>query len=97
VRVGDEVFDDVAAERFVAPERRRLGVVFQDYRLFAHLSVLDNIAFGPRCAGVPRPQSRALAQELVDRLRLADVATAKPATLSGGQAQRVALARAPRR
>jgi molybdate transport system ATP-binding protein len=94
VRVGDEVYDDVAAGRFVAPERRRLGVVFQDYRLFAQFSVVDNIAFGPRCAGVSRPQSRALAQELVDRLRLAEVATAKPATLSGGQAQRVALARA---
>jgi molybdate transport system ATP-binding protein len=94
VHIGDEVYDDVAAERFVPPERRRLGVVFQDYQLFAHLSVLDNIAFGPRCAGLPRSQARARAAELVDRLRLSEVATSRPATLSGGQAQRVALARA---
>ena len=94
LRVGDEMYDDVATERFVAPERRRLGVVFQDYRLFAHLSVLDNIAFGPRCAGAGRPAARARARQLVDRLHLADVVTARPATLSGGQAQRVALARA---
>ena len=94
VRVGDQVYDDVAGERFVPPERRRLGVVFQDYRLFAHLNVLDNIAFGPRCAGVPRAQAHARAADLVDRLGLSDVAASRPATLSGGQAQRVALARA---
>ncbi len=76
------------------PERRGVGVVFQDYLLFPHLSALDNVGFGPRCAGASKASSRALAAEWLARLGLADVVRHKPARLSGGQGQRVALARA---
>jgi molybdate transport system ATP-binding protein len=68
--------------------------VFQDYLLFPHLSVLDNVAFGLRCHGRGRNASRAAAKIALERVGLADRATVKPHELSGGQAQRVALARA---
>ncbi|MFB8773763.1 ABC transporter ATP-binding protein [Streptomyces broussonetiae] len=76
------------------PESRPVGVVFQDYLLFPHLSALDNVAFGPRCHGASRAEARAQAAEWLDRLGLAAHAASKPRKLSGGQAQRVALARA---
>ncbi|MGC9669412.1 ABC transporter ATP-binding protein [Planosporangium sp. 12N6] len=76
------------------PHARRIGVVFQDYLLFPHLSALDNVAFGPRCARVGRAEARRRAAGWLDRMGLADFARAKPRQLSGGQAQRVALARA---
>ncbi|OIJ66968.1 ABC transporter ATP-binding protein [Streptomyces mangrovisoli] len=76
------------------PESRPVGVVFQDYLLFPHLSALDNVAFGPRCQGLGKAQARALAAEWLARMGLAEHAGAKPRRLSGGQAQRVALARA---
>ena len=86
--------DDPAGRRFTAPEGRHIGVVFQDYLLFPHLSALENVAFGPRCRGVRRAQARADAAELLDRMGLAGHAGSRPRQLSGGQAQRVALARA---
>ncbi|MEU7904467.1 ABC transporter ATP-binding protein [Actinoplanes sp. NPDC049118] len=86
--------DDASTRRFVPPEQRRIGVVFQDYLLFPHLSALENVAFGPRCRGVQRGAARARAAELLDRVGLAEHARKKPRQLSGGQAQRVALARA---
>ncbi|MFF8669684.1 ABC transporter ATP-binding protein [Streptomyces sp. NPDC015242] len=76
------------------PESRPVGVVFQDYLLFPHLTALDNVAFGPRCQGASKAQARAQAAAWLDRLGLADHAGARPRRLSGGQAQRVALARA---
>ncbi|MFE9017137.1 ABC transporter ATP-binding protein [Streptomyces sp. NPDC007808] len=76
------------------PESRPVGVVFQDYLLFPHLTALDNVAFGPRCQGATKAQARAQAAEWLDRMGLAGHAGAKPRKLSGGQAQRVALARA---
>ncbi|MFC9510419.1 ABC transporter ATP-binding protein [Streptomyces sp. NPDC057002] len=76
------------------PESRPVGVVFQDYLLFPHLTALDNVAFGPRCRGAGKAEARAQAAEWLDRMGLADHAGAKPRRLSGGQAQRVALARA---
>ncbi|MET7703886.1 ABC transporter ATP-binding protein [Streptomyces sp. NPDC005485] len=76
------------------PESRPVGVVFQDYLLFPHLSALDNVAFGPRCQGATKAEARALAAAWLDRMGLADHAGARPRRLSGGQAQRVALARA---
>ncbi|MFI6522656.1 ABC transporter ATP-binding protein [Spirillospora sp. NPDC050679] len=76
------------------PERRGIGMVFQDYLLFPHLSALDNVAFGLRCQGVGRRAARARAAEWLEHVGLADHASAKPRALSGGQAQRVALARA---
>jgi molybdate transport system ATP-binding protein len=85
--------DGVTLDR-MPPEARPVGVVFQDYLLFPHLTALDNVAFGPRCRGASRAEARARAAEWLARLGLAEHAGAKPRRLSGGQAQRVALARA---
>ncbi|WP_329414495.1 ABC transporter ATP-binding protein [Streptomyces sp. NBC_00704] len=76
------------------PESRPVGVVFQDYLLFPHLTALDNVAFGPRCHGATKAQARARAAKWLERMGLAGHAGSKPRKLSGGQAQRVALARA---
>ncbi|BFO16698.1 ABC transporter ATP-binding protein [Streptomyces sp. KM77-8] len=76
------------------PESRPVGVVFQDYLLFPHLSALDNVAFGPRCRGAGKAEARARAATWLERMGLSEHAGAKPRRLSGGQAQRVALARA---
>ena len=86
--------DDAAAGVFVESAERPVGFVFQDHRLFPHLSVRDNVAFGRRARGVRRHQAEADARRWLDRLGLAGLAARKPADLSGGQAQRVALARA---
>jgi molybdate transport system ATP-binding protein len=94
IRLDDETFDDTAARVFVPPERRPIGLLFQNYRLFPHLSVRENVAFGPRCHGRPRQAAKAEADDWLRRFGLADYAKRKPAELSGGQAQRVALARA---
>ncbi|MEW2378781.1 ABC transporter ATP-binding protein [Micromonospora sp. NPDC047812] len=75
-------------------ERRPIGVVFQDYLLFPHLSALENVAFGPRRHGVDRRTARRTAHDWLDRVGLAGHAHRRPRHLSGGQAQRVALARA---
>ncbi|MFD7496653.1 ABC transporter ATP-binding protein [Streptomyces sp. NPDC059832] len=85
--------DGATLER-TPPESRPVGVVFQDYLLFPHLTALDNVAFGPRCQGATKAQARAQAAEWLDRLGLAEHTGARPRRLSGGQAQRVALARA---
>jgi molybdate transport system ATP-binding protein len=76
------------------PESRPVGVVFQDYLLFPHLTALDNVGFGPRCQGATKAESRAIAAEWLERMGLAEHAGVKPRRLSGGQAQRVAVARA---
>ncbi len=75
------------------PERRRIGVLFQDYVLFPHLTVRDNVAFAARMRG-SRAAARAAAEPWLDRYGLLALADRFPAQLSGGQAQRVALARA---
>ncbi|MEV4714553.1 ABC transporter ATP-binding protein [Micromonospora sp. NPDC049374] len=75
-------------------EQRPIGVVFQDYLLFPHLTALDNIAFGPRRQGLNRQRARQRAADWLSRVGLAEHARRKPRHLSGGQAQRVALARA---
>jgi molybdate transport system ATP-binding protein len=85
---------DGAACSTVPPEDRRIGVVFQDYLLFPHLTAIDNVAFGPRRRGTGRAEARALASAWLDRVGLAGFGKRRPKQLSGGQAQRVALARA---
>ncbi|MFT4659096.1 MAG: polar amino acid transport system ATP-binding protein [Candidatus Aldehydirespiratoraceae bacterium] len=76
------------------PVRRRIGMVFQSFNLFPHMSVTKNVAIGPRkVLGVDKATARASAVELLTRLGLADRADAYPDQLSGGQQQRVAIAR----
>jgi molybdate transport system ATP-binding protein len=94
VRLGDTVLDDPAAGVFVPAEHRPVGLVFQNYRLFPHLSVRDNVAFAARARGTGRAEARRHADRFLRQLGLVSLATRKPAELSGGQAQRVALARA---
>ncbi len=93
VRLDDETWDEPPGV-FVSAERRPIGVVFQDYLLFGHLSALENVAFGLRARGVRRAEAREQARDWLDRVGLAEHAHRKPRALSGGQAQRVALARA---
>ena len=90
--LGDRSFEGPAA--FMAPDERRVGVVFQDALLFDHLSVLDNVAFAARSRGASRRESHATARPWLDRLDLTELADGRPVDLSGGQAQRVAIARA---
>ena len=96
---GEVVLDGALVERApggpcVPAHRRSIGVVFQDYLLFPHLSALDNVAFGLRARGTPKSTARRRAHEWLERVGVADKAHARPAAMSGGQAQRVALARA---
>ena len=79
-------------ERFVPPEKRGVGLMFQDFALFPHLSILDNAAFGLR--SLTRREAKAEAHAALDRVGLAHYANEYPHILSGGEQQRVALARA---
>jgi molybdate transport system ATP-binding protein len=94
IAIDGRVLDAPVDSLCVPPDRRQIGMVFQDYLLFPHLSALDNVAFGLRCRGWSRRQSRVRAGEWLDRVGLAEVARSRVGALSGGQAQRVALARA---
>ena len=86
IQLDGRLLEDPAAHVYVPTEERSIGFVFQDYLLFPHMSVLDNVAFGVR--------SPAVAVQWLERLGLARYATARPSVLSGGERQRVALARA---
>ncbi len=94
IELASVVLDDPEQGIFVPPERRSVGVMFQDYLLFPHLSVIDNIGFGLRSRGAGREESRARAEPWIEKLGLHGLEKSRPASLSGGQAQRVALARA---
>jgi molybdate transport system ATP-binding protein len=94
VRVDGDVVEDVGAGVRTPPERRRVGMVFQDHLLFPHLSARENVAFGLRARGLSRSAARSRADAALDRVGLAREAGRRPRELSGGQAQRVALARA---
>ncbi|MBK8462217.1 MAG: ABC transporter ATP-binding protein [Nigerium sp.] len=82
------------ARVFVPANRRRIGYLEQRALLFPHLSVLDNVAYGPRARGVPRAEALARAASELDAVGLAGFGSRRPHSLSGGQAQRVAIARA---
>ena len=78
----------------VPPAARPVNIMFQNYALFPHMSVADNIAYGPRRAGLPRAEVEGRVEELLRLVRLSGMGGRKPHQLSGGQRQRVALARA---
>jgi putative spermidine/putrescine transport system ATP-binding protein len=78
----------------MTPYQRDIGMVFQHYALFPHLSVTDNVAFGLVNIGVPRAERQARVHEMLTMVEMADLAHRMPRELSGGQQQRVALARA---
>ncbi|MET9043066.1 MULTISPECIES: amino acid ABC transporter ATP-binding protein [unclassified Streptomyces] len=83
------------SERAILTQRSRIGFVFQNFNLFPHLTVLDNVAAAPVATGkLGKPEARELARELLGRVGLADRTGAYPRQLSGGQQQRVAIARA---
>ena len=92
VRMGGQLLDDAATGLQVPAEARRIGMVFQDYALFPHLNVADNIAFGVQ--HLPRAERTAKVQQMLDLVGLAHAAKRAPHQLSGGQQQRIALARA---
>ncbi len=94
VVVGAERWADVSAGRHLPAWQRSIGLVAQDYALFPHLSVFDNVAFGLRASGQPRRHARPMVQETLDSLGIAALIDRPAARLSGGQQQRVALARA---
>ncbi|MBZ2167279.1 MULTISPECIES: ABC transporter ATP-binding protein [Marinobacter] len=78
--------------RSLPPEKRKIGMVFQDYALFPHLTIADNVGFGLK--DLPKPEKRQKVMELLKLVHLQDLANSYPHELSGGQQQRVALARA---
>jgi iron(III) transport system ATP-binding protein len=91
ISLRQETVDDPQAASFVPPAQRRLGMVFQDYALWPHLSCLDNVAAAlpPR---TPNRQNRA--REMLERMQIGTLTQRRPARLSGGQQQRVGIARA---
>ncbi len=94
IRLGDTLLDDAARHRHLAPGRRQVSVVFQEYALFPHLSVAENVAYGLRARRVGGTERRRRVGEMLERLGIAALAGERPGHLSGGQRQRTALARA---
>ena len=95
IRVGDTRVDALGSEAELIALRKRVGFVFQQYNLFPHLSVLENLVIAPtRVAGRGRADAEREARELLDKVRLSHKENAYPGELSGGQQQRVAIARA---
>ncbi len=92
ISIGGQTLSDAAAHTHVSAEQRQIGMVFQDYALFPHLSVADNVAFG--VAGLPRHERAQRVSQMLEIVGLAHAAQRAPHQLSGGQQQRVALARA---
>ena len=90
---GRVLFDDEDVTH-VPPEKRDVGIVFQSYALFENMTVVENVAFGPKVRGVGRAERRERAAELLELLDIDELADRDPTTLSGGQQQRVGLARA---
>ncbi len=94
IHCGDQRFFDGAAKSWLAAEDRNVGVVFQSYAVWPHMTVFDNTAFPLRVRGVKRDALRRRVLETLDLVEMADYAERYPHELSGGQQQRVALARA---
>ncbi|MEE8721561.1 MAG: ATP-binding cassette domain-containing protein [Eggerthellaceae bacterium] len=80
--------------RTIPVQDRRLGILYQDYALFPHLTVRENVAYGLRRAHVPRAEAHRLADEMLELFSIQGIADSYPGVISGGEAQRTALARA---
>lgn len=89
-----EVFLDSVNITSLAPNKRKINTVFQNYALFPHMNIWDNIAFGPRTAGLPESEVAKKVECMLDIIRLGGHGSRMPDTISGGQKQRVAIARA---
>ncbi len=94
ITLGGLALDDTATRRHMAPGRRNISLVFQEYALFPHLNIERNVAYGLKARRVPRAERKRRVQAMLERLGIASLARARPAHISGGQRQRVALARA---
>ncbi len=94
VAIGGQVMADARGGAFVPPERRGLGMVFQDYALWPHMSVAGNVAFPLEMAGVSKSDTASRVKSALARVGLEKMADRGPGELSGGQQQRVAIARA---
>ena len=88
------MWDAPDSQQWIAPENRTCAVVFQDLRLFPHMNVMSNVAYGLRAHGVAKDEAIERSQKLLTRLGLATFEKRLPSDLSGGERQRVALARA---
>lgn len=91
ITVGDRLFS--SPDVHVQPEKRELGIVFQNYALWPHMSVEENVAYSLKVVGMDRNERRVRTQEALTLVGLREFATRRPSDLSGGQRQRVALAR----
>lgn len=94
IRAGGATWMDTQRHAFVPAQRRDVAMVFQRYALFAHMSALDNAAFGPLAAGLSAAESRREAMHALDVVGAAHLRERRASSLSGGEEQRVALARA---
>jgi iron(III) transport system ATP-binding protein len=94
IEIGGRAVADVSAGVFVPPQRRNLGMVFQSYAIWPHMTVLENVAYALEGRGIRSADRRKLAMEALDLVQLAGFADRPAPRLSGGQQQRVAIARA---
>ena len=94
ILLGETTYVDSARNTFIPPERRSIGYVAQDYALFPHLTVYENVAFGLQSLRIGRQKIRKKVSSMLERFSIESFAERLPSQLSGGQQQRVALARA---
>lgn len=94
IMIGDKVVVDADTGVFVEPRERNIGMVFQNWALYPHMTAYDNIAFPLRIKGVPKEEIDKKVREVAEALGIADLLNRKPGHMSGGQQQRVAVARA---
>lgn len=94
IHLGDQAVYDPASRINVPPERRGLGMVFQSYAVWPHLTVFENVEFPLKCRHLPKTERKERCERALASVQLASLAHRKPNQLSGGQQQRVALARA---